>query len=133
MLKTNLKRLRYQKELTQKQIADLLNIDRSTYTYYETGRTRPDVGMLVKIARIHKVSCDTLLGYSADQKAESPAPAKAQESRYPALFRRKEIAICDLERSEQNLIMLFRQLSAREKEEMVRSAKEKMLNAKGNK
>jgi len=128
MLKTNLKRLRYQSDLTQKQIADLLGIDRSTYTYYETGRTRPDMNMLVKIAKIYKISCDSILGYSVDQKPESTAQAITEKSGYP--IRRKEMSICDLKQDEQNLILLFRQFSKQEKEKIVNSAKGKMLTKK---
>ena len=36
----------------QQNIADILNLNRSTYTYYETGKTTPDVRTLNKIAHI---------------------------------------------------------------------------------
>ena len=40
-LKRNLKFLRECCELTQQEIANALRIDRSTYTYWERGRTLP--------------------------------------------------------------------------------------------
>jgi len=62
----NLKRLRLYCGLTQKQIADLLNIDRSTYTYYETGKTVPDVETLKKLSRLYYITLDTLVDSHID-------------------------------------------------------------------
>ena len=39
MLNERLRSLRLSMGLTQMQVAEALNIDRSTYTYYETGKT----------------------------------------------------------------------------------------------
>ena len=126
MLGTKLKRLRYQCGFTQKQIADLLNVDRSTYTYYETGRTRPDVDMIVKIANVYKVSCDDLLGHFVTDETGS-ALMHGEESEYSIL--RRALSICDLDREEQNLILVFRQLSAMDKQAVSDFTKEKMLAA----
>ena len=38
-----LKYYRHECGLTQQQVADRLKIERSTYTYYETGKTKPDI------------------------------------------------------------------------------------------
>lgn len=51
--------------LTQQDMAGHLNICRSTYTYYETGHTQPDLESLAKICRILGVSADSLLGLGA--------------------------------------------------------------------
>ena len=40
---------------SQKNVADLLNVNRSTYTYYETGKTTPDPMTLNRIAKIFGV------------------------------------------------------------------------------
>jgi len=54
--------LREDSDLTQEQIASLLFINRRTYSSYETGvRTMPP-DILIKLARIHNVSVDYLLG-----------------------------------------------------------------------
>ena len=47
-----LKLYRVKNNFTQTQIAAALGIDRSTYSYYELGKTVPSVGMLSKIAKI---------------------------------------------------------------------------------
>lgn len=57
---TNLKMCRKNCGLTQQQVADCLNINRTTYTYYETGKTEPSINMIVKICKILGVSYEVL-------------------------------------------------------------------------
>lgn len=56
MLPKILKKLRENCGFTQQQVADTLNIDRSTYAYYETGKTTPDINTIIKLAKIYNVS-----------------------------------------------------------------------------
>lgn len=56
-----LKFYRHECGLTQQQVADRLKIERSTYTYYETGKTKPDIGTLIKIAKVFNISYTKLL------------------------------------------------------------------------
>ena len=49
---------------TQQNMADMLKISRSTYTYYETGKSEPGQEALGKICKILSVDYNTLLGYS---------------------------------------------------------------------
>lgn len=53
--------LRQSHDLTQKQLCESLNIGRSTYSYYETGRRIPDVETLLLIARYYHVSLNELV------------------------------------------------------------------------
>jgi len=55
--------------LTQQDMAAQLGVCRSTYTYYETGRTQPDLESLAKICRVLGVSADSLLGLDAPGNA----------------------------------------------------------------
>ena len=48
--------------LSQREVAEKLYITRSSYAYYETGRTEPDLHTLCEIAGIFQVSTDYLLG-----------------------------------------------------------------------
>ena len=56
-----LKFYRHECGLTQQQVADRLKIERSTYTYYETGKTKPDINTLIKIAKVYNISYTKLL------------------------------------------------------------------------
>lgn len=56
-----LKYYRHECGLTQQQVAERLKIERSTYTYYETGKTKPDINTLIKIAKVYNISYTQLL------------------------------------------------------------------------
>ncbi len=58
----NLKTLRKSKNLTQTQLAKILNLSTSAISMYEQGRRKPDSDILCKICSIFKVSVDNLLG-----------------------------------------------------------------------
>lgn len=62
MLGENLKDLRIKKDLTQQQVADLLNINRVTYTQYELNKRDPDTNTLIRLADFFGVTTDDLLG-----------------------------------------------------------------------
>lgn len=67
-LSFNLKRARQQRDLTQKQVAEKLNVDRSTYTYYESGRTTPTIYQIIKISKILDVNLSYFLLENKPQK-----------------------------------------------------------------
>ncbi len=58
----NLRNVRKESNLTQKQIAELLNISQQSYSDYENEKTQPDFETLIKIADTLNVSIDFLLG-----------------------------------------------------------------------
>lgn len=64
MLNENLKRLRKSCGFRQEEVAKVLGVDRSAYSYYESGKTEPSVKNLIKIARMFKVDVDVLVGNS---------------------------------------------------------------------
>lgn len=58
-------RLKYARKacgLTQGQVASVLGIDRSAYTYYETGKSNPSIGNLLRLAAIFKTDVAWLIG-----------------------------------------------------------------------
>ncbi len=57
----NIRDLRIAKNMTQDTLAELLFVTRQTVSNYETGRTRPDVDMVVKIAEILETDANTIL------------------------------------------------------------------------
>ncbi len=57
-----LKELRKSENLTQQQLADILNLSRVNYTRYETDAVRPDYETLIAIADFYKISLDELFG-----------------------------------------------------------------------
>ena len=57
-----LKDLRNGRNMTQKELADRLGIDKSLISYYEANSRFPSPEVLIKISRIFRVSTDYLLG-----------------------------------------------------------------------
>ena len=57
-----LKELRLKKGLTQKDIADLVHVNRVTYTNWEKGKREPSFENLIKLADLLEVSLDWLFG-----------------------------------------------------------------------
>ena len=59
----NLRIIREEQNLLQKDVAKALGISRATYSNYEAGLRSPDPSMLKKIADFYAVSIDELLDY----------------------------------------------------------------------
>ncbi len=62
MVYERLRNLREDNDYTQQQIADMLYINRRTYSAYETGVNNLPVEILVKLAKIYNTSTDYILG-----------------------------------------------------------------------
>lgn len=58
-----LRKLRKEYKFAQKDIAQLIGVERSTYSNYELGKTTPSYETLRHFKRIFKVSLDYLLDY----------------------------------------------------------------------
>ena len=61
-LPERLRKLRLQNNLTQKDIAGLLDLSPSIVSGYETGERTPSVEVLLQLSGIYKTSTDYLLG-----------------------------------------------------------------------
>ena len=102
-----LKAVRKASMLTQQIVATALGIDRSTYTYYETGKTRPDLPTLVRLAQMFGVSTDELLGCAGQE-------ASFHDDR--SLFEdRQKMRFSSLTDDEKILVLQFRQLNEGQK------------------
>ena len=82
--------LRLRVGYSQQNVADILNVNRSTYTYYETGKTSPDPVTLNRIAKIFNVPLElffreeeptAVLGDSGVVPKRSPKKAKFDPSK----------------------------------------------------
>ena len=105
---SQLKKMRRKNGLTQRQVADYLHMDRSTYAYYEIGQTKPTIELLIDLSHLYNVKLSTLLG---DLPAEEVGEATGM------LF-------SQLKFDEQKLVILFRSGSAAQREAVLGRAKE---------
>lgn len=60
-LGNHLRSLRLEHDLTQQQLAENLNLDRSTVAYMESGRILPNLRTLAKLKNLYRLSWDDLL------------------------------------------------------------------------
>ena len=65
--------LRRDRDLTQEQVANLLNMKREQYRRYETGINEIKASFIIKICEFYDVSADYLLGFTNEYK---PLPKK---------------------------------------------------------
>ena len=65
-----LKRLRKQKDMTQEQLAEYVNISPQSVSKWETNLTLPDITVIPMLANIFDVSADVLLGIDLTLKDE---------------------------------------------------------------
>ena len=119
MLSKKLKALRTGCNLTQYQIATQINLDRSTYTYYETGKTQPTIDTLIKLGKIFGVSIDFLLDYNNSEPSTlvSDVASTYQKSR-------EVTNVNSLRDDEQNLLLIYRLLSETNKRDLRKFAKD---------
>ena len=65
-LPMKLKELRLSHNLSQKDVADKLNVSPSIISGYETGERTPSISVLLSLSYLYKCSTDYLLGKSTD-------------------------------------------------------------------
>ena len=63
-----LRNLREDKDLTQKQIGQLLNMSQTGYNQYEIGKNDIPTKILIKLANFYNTSIDYLLGLTNEMK-----------------------------------------------------------------
>lgn len=65
----NLRALREDKDLTQKEMAGLLKVHQTTYSDYELGKLNIPTDTLVRLALYFDTSVDYILGLTDEKKA----------------------------------------------------------------
>ena len=65
----NLRAIREDKDIKQKEIASYLNVSQNTYSQYETGARQIPVETLIKLALFFDTSVDYILGITDEAKA----------------------------------------------------------------
>ena len=113
-----LRELRIKSGYTQSQIAKILNIDRSTYSYYEIGKTMPDVSSLLTLAKIFNISISELLADESNPKMMKELSGSGIRMDY--ISGKKNIShIYELSSTEQELVGIFRTCSENQQKEII--------------
>ena len=93
---------------TQQEIADILNLNRTTYTKYETGVSEPSFEILKKIVAVYEVDVNAILGQEEFEK-------NLHDFVMP---------MYNLTNEERELVGIYRMLSKEEKQELMDKARE---------
>ena len=113
LLGMRLRKFRKENGYSQSHIANVLGIERSTYTYYETGKTVPVIFDLMRLADLYDISMDSLLGFHDPRQ-----PVRAA-------VRRKERylseSVQDLSSEERQLLAFYRSAKPAERRQFFES------------
>ncbi len=107
-LALRLRLLRIASGMKQEEVADMLGIGRSAYTYYELSRSKPDYDALIRLAKLYRVSIDYLVGVSNFPDTANRAQLA---DTIPAELLVPEASFGRLTREERYLLGVYRQLS----------------------
>ena len=112
-----LKYYRAKNNFTQTQVSAALGIDRSTYSYYELGKTIPSINMLSIIAKLFNVAIFDLLD------TEKGSDHLSSTTYNPGYYSgERPLSSATLDREEKDLLLLFRQLDDGNKIELIKKA-----------
>lgn len=111
MLSKTLRKLRENSGLTQQQVADAINVERSTYAYYECGKTTPDIDTIIQLAKIFNVSYVDIF----ENEAKSQNNVFWDISGEDYINSKEDQRIYDLSKLEKTLLCYFRVFSDEEK------------------
>ena len=122
MLGEKMKLIRNYNGYSQRQIAEILKIERSTYASYETGRNRPDIFAVQRFAKIFNVSVDYILSLDDINIYRLRDQATDYAKRH-----KKESVISQLSSDEKILIGLYRQCDAGTKKSILEDVRKAEL------
>lgn len=89
-LSENLRNLRTQRHLTQKAVADAINISSVSVQNYENATRNPPLNTLIALADFYNVSLDYLVGREFAPAQPPPDSLEARVQRLESLLGRKE-------------------------------------------
>ncbi len=113
MLSEQLKISRKANKFTQQGLADAIGIERSTYASYETGRNKPDVVLLSRIAKVFDVSSDFIL------EIDTTVPLNVEDISVQYKKKSGNKLVSTLSKEEKNVLAKYRLLSDNKKAELV--------------
>ena len=116
-----LRELRKKNGLTQQHVADFLHLDRSTYAYYESGRTKVNIDILLRLSRFFQVSLGALVG--EDLPAAELRDGTEETLNIDAILVNESVSrFSQLSREEQYLVILYRSGTQTQRAELLQQA-----------
>ena len=98
-----------------------MNIDRSTYAYYESGKTTPDINTIIKLSKIFNVPYTDIFENEENFFTSCVSDVEYdQDKMFQQFCHKQNTHIYDLTKKEQQMLIGFRLLS--------KSSQDKILN-----
>ncbi len=108
----SLKKIRKAHNLTQQDLANVLGVDRTTYTLYEMGNTNPPLESLKKLSQLYNATIGYILGVETENRSE-------RIIKEASFVREDDVdPVAYLPKDEQKLLIAYRILSDEEKEDV---------------
>ncbi|MGN0173510.1 MAG: helix-turn-helix transcriptional regulator [Acutalibacteraceae bacterium] len=114
MHNNNLKQIRSSCALTQKQVADVLGIERSTYTCYETGKSTPPIETAKKLSKIFDVTLEEIFAEKKDDTSSNVLGENFSDYNIAS-----DMSFAHLNKEEKSLIIKFRLLDNENKKKVL--------------
>ncbi len=71
--------LRSERELSQRQMAKVMNVSQGTYNNWENSNTQPSIEQLIALAKFFEVSVDYLIGNSESYSGDTAIGLKSHK------------------------------------------------------
>lgn len=119
-----IKKFRLSCGFTQAKVASLLGIDRSTYSYYESGKINPDVRTILNLAKVYGVDYTELLDADAEILCASDVTRNQNSS--------GDASNVDeyLQHQERSILLGVRMLSRESRDDLLRIISDKIKEEK---
>lgn len=121
-----LKQLRSGKDLSQRDLAAMLNVSPSTIAMYETGQRKPDGDTLKQLADFFNVTTDYLLGRTNEYADFQPTPPERIRKFYKKVGELSPESLSLLEEQTEHLLRLEKEVLDSKRAE--RDAKQKNVD-----
>ena len=95
-----LKKLRTDKSLTQKDLADQLHVTFQTISKWENDENEPDISTLKELAKLYDCSVDYLISEDEQEQTKeeivvTPAPEQSPTQPQTIIIHQKELHVCE--------------------------------------
>lgn len=113
-----LRQMRMMSGMTQRELSEHLQLERSTYAYYETGVTTPSFDTLQRLAREFQVPIDYLLGGDFSPTQAEVRQAEDKLAPLPMFDGALLMGSCDNE-EERSFLSMFRRMDLEDKKKVL--------------
>ena len=117
IVKNQLSEIRKKHKFTQKDIADIIGVDRTTYTCYETGKTNPSFETLKYLAKVYNVLVDDFI-------EDDSEPSESHTDRASVVRVSQNNIFAQLSKEERTAVAYLRLLSSKDRAKMLEKMKQ---------